>query len=328
MKRRSSETGAALLSVILMVAIMATVAVAMTDVALRSLQRASVADERARVSWQITGAEQAGLAAINDLLVTSRTELSIDNPALTTPITFAAGGGSITGRLSDATNCFNLNALANLGEVDDDIEAQPAAVRAYSDLLLALQFSEFEVEALTDALLDWLDADTTPRIAGAEDGYYLSQTPPYRTGGQPMVDVSELRAVLGYEKEVLEVLLPQICVRENSDVGVFNINTLQEVHAPLIVMLLGGGATLQEAEDLLGRRPFGGWSSVESFMALDTVSRIAPELVRTELMGMAARYLSFRGAAKFGNVSADFETLYVIGEAETVQISRRSRSAR
>ncbi|MEO0882949.1 MAG: type II secretion system minor pseudopilin GspK [Pseudomonadota bacterium] len=328
MKRRQDEAGAALISVLLMVSIMAAIAVAMTDVGLRSLSRASIADERARVSWQITGAEEAGIVALNDLLEATQGELSVDNPSLAQPITFAAGGGSIVGQLEDATNCFNVNAMAGLGEVEDDVAEQPVAIRAYRDLLLSLELSEFEVEALTDALLDWLDADSTPRIAGAEDGYYLSQSPPYRTSGQPMVDVSELRSVLGYDAEVLEVLHPLLCVRDNTDLGPFNINTLDERHSPLLVMLLGGSINIQEAVDLLSRRPFGGWSQVDAFLATDTVSRIAPEIVRSDLMGTTARHLTFRGTAYFGNVSSDFETLYSIGEANIAQIARRNRSAR
>ncbi|MEM6898979.1 MAG: type II secretion system minor pseudopilin GspK [Pseudomonadota bacterium] len=327
MKCARNEDGAALLSVLLMVAIMAAIAVAMTDVALRSLSRASAADARGRVAWQITGAEEAGLIAIAELFEATNGELTIDNPVLAEPIVLEAQGGRISGRVSDASNCFNLNALAGL-EDDGEVEEQPFALNAYRALLLSLDLSEFEVEALTDALIDWLDADSTPRIAGAENAYYLSLSPPYRTSGQPMADVSELRAVLGYESEVVTALEPLVCVRRDTNLGPFNVNTMQEVHAPLMVTTLGGGVTLQEAEDLLNRRPFGGWQSLDDFLELESVSRINPELVRTNLIGTATNYLEFRGTAYFGNVSADFATLYSINEAETVQIARRDRSPR
>ncbi|MEM9670588.1 MAG: type II secretion system minor pseudopilin GspK [Pseudomonadota bacterium] len=328
MRRRRSEEGVALLSALLIVSIMAAIAVAMSDVALRSLSRATVSDERGRVSWQITGAEAAGLSAIDDLLLTTEAALSIDNPVFAEPIVFSASGGSISGDLRDASNCFNLNALAAVGEVAEDSSERPPAVLAYIDLLLSLQLSEFEVEALTDALLDWLDADNTPRLSGAEDGYYLSLSPPYRTGGQPMVHISELRAVLGYEPEILEVLLPQVCVRPNSNLGPFNLNTLEEYHTPLLVMLLGNSITLNEAQDLLTRRPFGGWSTPDAFLELDAVGRITPELVRSDLTSITTNFLSFRGVASFGKVSADFETLYEIGDEGTARIVQRNRSPR
>ncbi|MEM6411989.1 MAG: type II secretion system minor pseudopilin GspK [Pseudomonadota bacterium] len=328
MKCPRNEDGAALLSVLLMVTIMAAIAVAMTDVALRSLSRASAADARGRVGWQITGAEEAGLVAVAELFQTTSGELTIDNPVLGEPIFLEAQGGRISGQVSDASNCFNLNALAGLEDDDGEIEEQPFAVNTYRALLLSLDLSEFEVEALTDALMDWLDSDSTPRIAGAEDAYYLSLSPPYRTGGQPMADVSELRAVLGYESEVVAALEPLVCVRHDSSLGPFNVNTMQEIHAPLMVTTLGGGVTLQEAEDILNRRPFGGWRSLDDFLELESVSRINPELVRTNLIGTATNYVEFRGTAYFGNVSADFATLYSIGEAETVRIARRDRSPR
>ena len=323
--RRSSETGAALLSVLLVVSILSAVAIAMTDASLRALARATAADARAKVSWQITGAEEVGLVAVQDLITTTEGALVLENPVLRTPIEFAANGGRISGELVEATNCFNLNALATAGDDEDN----PSDARlAYADLLLALEFSEFEVEALSDALIDWLDSDQSPRISGAEDGYYVNQRPPYRASGQPFVELSELRAVLGYTPEVIERLLPNICARTSGEVGIFNLNTLDERHAPLMAVMLGGIVNLQDARDIITTRPFGGWQSIEAFQAMDAVQNVPQEFQRTNLFGLRSTYLKFQGTAHFQDVSGDFSTLFELGDSQTVQIVRRDRGAR
>lgn len=325
MKGFRSEDGAALLSVLLIVAVMAIIATAMTDASLRALDRGSAGDARSRVSWQIVGAEEAGLAAVQDLQTATQGALTANLPVLQTPITLEASGGRIVGRLEEASNCFNLNALASI-EAEDDVP--PAALDLYMDLLLALEFSEFEAEALADALIDWMDPGQTPRVSGFEDAYYVSRAVPYRTSGQPLAELSELRAVAGYSKDVIARMGPNICVRAGANVGVFNLNTLVVDQAPLLMMAMNGSIDLQEAADIIASRPFGGWPTLEGFISVDAINRVAPEQRRVDLFGLSSSFLRFRGTAFFLDVSSDFETLYELKNDQLVRIARRNRGAR
>ena len=52
-------------------------------------------------------------------------------------------------------------------------------------------------DSLADAILDWIDADDTPRDFGAESDYYLALPHPYRAANRPLASLSELLLVRG-----------------------------------------------------------------------------------------------------------------------------------
>ncbi|MEL6322982.1 MAG: hypothetical protein AAFQ84_01995, partial [Pseudomonadota bacterium] len=121
MKKRQ-ERGASLISVLFLVAILSVVAITTTEATLRALDRGAVSDYRSRVDWQISGAEEVGLVAVRALLDETEGRLTTELFQLQEPFVFAAGGASIEAELEDASNCFNLNALADVGEQDDEPE--------------------------------------------------------------------------------------------------------------------------------------------------------------------------------------------------------------
>src|SRR5277367_6196779 len=53
------------------------------------------------------------------------------------------------------------------------------------------------ISTVSDSIQDWIDADDSPRIAGAESDYYQGLTPPYNAKNAPIDDMSELLLVKG-----------------------------------------------------------------------------------------------------------------------------------
>jgi len=60
-----------------------------------------------------------------------------------------------------------------------------------------------ERNMITDSILDWIDADKNHRLNGAEDDYYLKQSPPYFTKNGEIETFDELLKVRGMTKEIL-----------------------------------------------------------------------------------------------------------------------------
>jgi DNA uptake protein ComE-like DNA-binding protein len=56
---------------------------------------------------------------------------------------------------------------------------------------------------VADAILDWLDADTTPRANGCEQDYYSQLDPPYAPRNGPIAALDELLLVRGVTPELL-----------------------------------------------------------------------------------------------------------------------------
>ena len=105
----------------------------------------------------------------------------------------------------DLNGCFNLNALVS--EEPADGTSGPHLDR-FKTLLRNLDIPE----PVADETRDWIDADQTVFGFGAEDNDYLGLQPGYRTSGQPLAHVSELRLMRSMTPEHLQRLRPHVCV--------------------------------------------------------------------------------------------------------------------
>jgi general secretion pathway protein K len=76
-----------------------------------------------------------------------------------------------------------------------NINAVPPPVLLQALKLVGVDVSE--ANQVSDSILDWIDPDDQPRIAGAESDYYLSLTPPYQAKNGPLDDLTELMLIRG-----------------------------------------------------------------------------------------------------------------------------------
>lgn len=320
----NSERGAALLSVLLLVAVMSVAALAMLELTVQSVQRSKAVDQRSDIAWQVTGAEELGFVAVERLRVATNGQLNDRSEGLGEPVVFELGTGFIEAELREASNCFNLNSLRGSGGEDDDGNDARAL---YRHLLGALNFGEAEIEELSDSLIDWLDADNTPRLSGAEDSFYTVQRPAYRSAGTWLANVSELRAISGYTQAVAAQLGSLVCVRPGVEAMRLNINTLTPRQAPLLAVAFSGELNANEAIDLLALRPIGGWETVEIMMDAERIQEISFDLRRSDLMTLTSQYLVLNGRTGRGDVEGAFRTYYAFSEGEPVRIFRREYGA-
>ncbi len=108
--------------------------------------------------------------------------------------------GVVTGQLLSADGRLNINALVSGGQVVAPVQEQ------FGTLFDLLQIDR----ALLDMLVDWIDPDTIPAGAGAEDSNYMALDPPYRPANNYLADVSELRSIGGFTAEIYAALLPHV----------------------------------------------------------------------------------------------------------------------
>ncbi len=98
--------------------------------------------------------------------------------------------GSFNFGVIDESSKINLNALMKMDPSGQTLH----------DMLIKLPNM---TEEIADAIVDWLDADTDQRPNGAENSYYLGQTPPYRVKNGPIDSIDELLLVRGVTRELL-----------------------------------------------------------------------------------------------------------------------------
>jgi len=258
LERLREDRGAALVTVMLLVSIMAA-GMAISFDALGFMTKRHTASrmfEQAR--YYALGGEQLALTAAEKLW---KAKARLEEAKV---VSYPIDGGQIEGVISDASNCFNVNSLVSkTGSVG--YKADERAMAQYSRLLLHLGFAEREAVGLTGALVDWIDSDTRPVLQGAEDYDYAALDTPYRTANTLVRDLTELRLVKGYTPEVLARVGAHLCARDNTADTVLNVNVLRLADAPLLAAILGPNVSLEFASRLIATRPSGGYSDIADF---------------------------------------------------------------
>lgn len=259
------ERGAALLTVLLLVAVIGVIAAT-------SLERLKL---QTRLSINMALIDQArhyGYAgeaiAVSRLgdLAGPAARITLSSGLLDRPTPFPIdGGGRAVARVSDGGNCFNVNSLVSRGAADGALVMRPAGVRQFEALMLMLGVERNAAAQIAVASSDWIDSDSLPQQAGAEDETYIRAPIPYRAGNTLMSDPGELRAVRGVSPAIYERLKPWLCALPEAELSSLNVNTLRRDQAPLLAMLAPGAMTAAFAERAIADRPAGGYSTVEAF---------------------------------------------------------------
>lgn len=260
---RACERGAALLTVLLLVAVMTVLLVAVMDDIRFGLRRTGNAQALAQAQWYALGSEELARARIHQLdRGDGRTTL--EGGWNGRPFVFPIDGGVMRVRLDDATACFNLNSVVE--GAPGQWRRREAGVRQYLALLQALGFDATRADAMADALVDWIDGDQLPGPAGAEDPAYASRGPGYRTSSALLAEASELRAIAGHDAEAYARLRPHVCAQPDPALSPVNPNTLGQDDAVLLAMLSDNVLDIAAARRVIASRPAQGWPDVATFL--------------------------------------------------------------
>jgi general secretion pathway protein K len=314
MSDRGRERGAALLTVLLLVAVIAVLA--------------ATALERLRVSTRLAGNAAAldqarGLAFAAETLATTRiTALlsrSPDRVALVggwydRPYALPVPGGVATARITDGGNCFNLNSLVIRTGETDWTSYTPARVQFAQ--LIRLIGAPGDAEAIAAAAADWIDTDQSPLPGGAEDANYTG----YRTAGTLMADPSELRAVAGVRPDVYAALRPWICTLPVARPVSINVNTLSPEQAPLVAMSMPEGAGLSAIRAAILRRPELGYDSVEAFL---NQTSLGGETSRASGLAVTTQWFALRIDVRLGGAALEEHALVDASALPAQLVSRQ-----
>ena len=269
MKRRDvaipvRERGAALLTVLMLVAIIAVMAGAALEKLRLSTRLAgnAAAGEQARA--YALAAETLATTRIGAMLEASPKRVTLQGDWSGRPFGMPLpGGGFATARVRDGGNCFNLNSLVSgrAGAYVTDPLMRPQFVRLMRLLDVPVQVAE-QIAAGT---ADWIDSDQAQQAMGAEDAAYLNRETPYRTADTLMTDPSEIRAVAGMTPQIYATLKPWICTLPIAQAAPINVNTLLPEQAPILAMLFPDTMSIAGARQMILQRPPQGVGSTDVF---------------------------------------------------------------
>ena len=271
------QRGMALLVVLLLLAVMVTMASSMTQRFRMEWQRTYNQQLQLQNYWYLLGSEMLVAKVLGQDLK--------DNPEKTSLAQYWASEGQLfpvetailQGVVRDSQACFNLNALSSTSTgADEETTSASALYRAnvFRQLLISLNVDDYRAQQITAALQDWLDTNTIARSLGAEDSEYEALSHPYLPANGLMLDVSELRAVRGIDAALYRRLLPYVCVIPEKTLQI-NVNTLRTIQAPLLAALFLNNLSVDDARNILEQRPREGWNSVAEFLELGALSNTA-----------------------------------------------------
>lgn len=192
--KKQKESGFALISVLVIVALVGVFVSELISKQERHIERVSYINGQSKVfsiiyaleNWVSTGLEQ-------DKKENDVDHLSENWAFPVMGVNF--GHALLSGNLEDLNSGLNLNnVLLSKGA---EREFWSAVIDRY-----AQEHGVAESYNLSSKILDWTDKDGQTSIDGAETDIYLLQDTPYRTSNRLMVGVSEVGLLLGWKKSL------------------------------------------------------------------------------------------------------------------------------
>ena len=253
-----NERGAALLTVLLLVAIVGALAAATMEKLNLSTRLASNAKamEQAR-GWSQAAAVMA-LIRIQSVRKDEKSTVSLAGGWSDRPFPLPIPDGAATARVHDGGNCFNLNSLV-VPVGANAYGARMAGVQQFARLMRLIGVPNGD--SIAAAAADWIDTDTNPIAGGAEDAGYSG----YRTANTLMADPSELRAVAGVTPQAYDRVRPYICTLPTTDPATVNVNTIEPERSALIAAMAPDTIGVEDVRRALLARPDLGWDTTTAF---------------------------------------------------------------
>ena len=317
-KQQHKQKGVALITVMLIVALCAVIASQMTARLQVQMQRSANVSFNQQAYWYAMGAEAFTKRALIKIFKKDDDVTHLGQAWAGGENTYPVDFGEISGEITDLQSCLNLNALrapfddsksgngngnsGNNRNKGNKSKKVPARL-AFEALLINLQLedvSQFEAEAMADALTDWVDADS--RISssgGAESSDYASREFPYLAANHYLASINELRVIEHFTPTIINAIKPYVCVIPASDKHEININTINVEHVELLQALLD--STLEEAQDILSARGEKGFSTVDKFYNIPEVVQLKNFNDKKEQFVVDSEYFTLKANASFND---------------------------
>lgn len=327
MKRivNTRQKGVVLISVLLIVALATIVATQMSTRIMGQLQRASNLELNQQAYWYALGAEAFAKRVILTVVDEDPEFINLSQIWAQGETTYPVDNGQIVGEISDMQACFNLNALRT-DEDNSDNTNKSVQRLGFERLLVNLSLDdidEFTAEYMADALVDWLDKNSSIVSAGgAEDNDYAGREFPYLAANHYLADVSELRVIEHFTMQAINDLKEYVCVLPNTDLHKLNVNTISEEHAVLLQSFLD--ISLEDAQEIISERGEDGFENINDVLALQVLTNAKLTAEEKEQLTVDSDYFKLASRASFNNSYFTLASTFKVENNKRVDVIRRS----
>jgi general secretion pathway protein K len=260
------DAGAALLSILLIVATLSVAALIATEAIARQTELHRLAVRKATAVWSARSAEALALSNAAKVRDASRLPAEGSETSRQADLALPVEGGTVILTLREMPACLNLNALGN-----SDPLVQQRSADGLRVLLEDIGVPATVALRAVAVLGDWIDADQVPRPYGAEDAAYQSLSNSLRPANQRLHSPDELALLPEFTPDLRLALKPLVCALPHSEPAPINMNTLTPLSARVLRAAAAGAISETEARRLIELRPQAGWRDVQDFR--ETLSR-------------------------------------------------------
>lgn len=231
----TAQRGMALITVLLIIALMTLLAVAGQRQWWQALTRTASQQFQQQAQWTLRGAETWLINQGGKPLDGRVQQLRLDQQ-------------TVSYRWRDRQRCFNLNALGQNGRTDKDgVFHRSAAQRVFAHLLQQQGMDQQAISTLLAQLHQQINA-------GDNKQWPL------------LADKTEIRHLSLLAEPRWSNLAPLLCALPSSELNI-NLNALHADQASLLMALLEGEKDRSQILSLLQKRPERGWSTLDDFIS-------------------------------------------------------------
>ena len=284
------QRGVALIIVLMLLAIMATIAASMSERLFLQFQRGANQIHFQQAYWYSVGVEALAKVGIEQSYSDSDT-INLSQVWALKEQVYPLDYGQASGSIVDKQACYNLNVLSRVQPTGQQT-TRPYLVQVLQRLLEESEVDPYQAEVIADSVWEYIDSDATVRsTSGVEDSTYEAMNPSYLSPNGWMADATELRSVYQVSGDIYQKLAPLVCAIPSDDWRL-NVNTIAIEQAPILVAMFSPGLSVDVAAQLIEKRPFDGWNSIDDFLAESELAGLSND-VKDEAKGYLSVDSSF-----------------------------------
>ena len=252
--------GVVLISVLMVVLLLSSVAVLIGNNYFISFKRAQYAEFQT-VSLNIfRNIESLAQKKIdNELRFNSKLHAK-NNALFINDFIFELNKGIVTAKITDASNCFNINSIVK--KVNNVFKPNDKNIEVFKKLMSFNDVDQNLADEAIDQVIDWIDGDSNPRAYGLEDYYYSGplNNPKEYTGSRLFFDLAELKGLPAIRKIGWTLFENNFCAYPDNILNL-NINTL-EMHHDMLLASMFTNMPYTDAQYILDNIPQEGFGDI------------------------------------------------------------------
>ena len=252
--------GVVLISVLLIVLLLSSIAVLIGNNYFVSFKRAQYNEFQTVALNVFRNIESLAQKKIDNELRFNTKVHARNNPLFINDFYFELNQGSVTAKINDSANCFNINSLVQKSE--KEFNPNDKNINVFLKLMSLNEVEPNLADEAVDQIIDWIDINPNPRTYGLEDYFYSGplNNPKEYTASRMFHDIAEIKSLPAIRKIGWKLFKDNFCAMPHNLLKI-NINSLKSDNFMLLASLFEN-MQYSDAQYILDNIPEEGFKNI------------------------------------------------------------------